>query len=137
VLHLVGKQVKFSMTRITAFLFVFATILFTVIGQILIKWQAMQSGSFPADWHGRMIFFFHLVLNRWIILGLLSAVVAAFSWIIAMTRLPLSVAYPIVALTYPLVFILGWLLFDETLSYWRIFGIILIILGVAVIGVNS
>lgn len=125
------------MTKITAFGFVFVTIVFTVVGQVLIKWQAMYAGSLPLSWPNRFTFFFRLLLNPWIIAGLLSAVVAAFAWILAMTRLPLSVAYPFVSLTYPLVFCLGWLLFGESLSGWRILGVLFILVGVAVIGINS
>ncbi|MGA9853593.1 MAG: hypothetical protein WBR15_11760 [Gammaproteobacteria bacterium] len=125
------------MTKITAFGFVIVTILFTVIGQVLIKWQAMHAGPLPSSWPDRATFFFRLVLNPWIITGLLSAVVAACAWILAMTRLPINVAYPIMSLTYPLIFFLGWLLFGETLSQWRIVGVLFILVGVAVIGINA
>jgi len=125
------------MTKGMAFGFVLTTIVFTVVGQVLIKWQAMHAAHLPASWPDRVTFFFRLVLNPWIMAGLLSAVVAAFAWILAMTRLPLSMAYPFVALTYPLVFCLGWLLFGESLSPWRIVGVLFILVGVAVIGINA
>ena len=125
------------MTKATAFGFVLITIAFTVVGQVLIKWQATQAGSLPSSWPDRATFFFQLMLNPWIIIGLLSAVIAAFAWILAMTRLPINVAYPIMSLTYPLVFCLGWLLFGESLSQWRIIGMLFILVGVAVIGINA
>jgi len=125
------------MTKGLAFGFVLVTIIFTVVGQVLIKWQAMHAGPLPSSWPDRTAFFFRLVLNPWIITGLLSAVVAAFAWILAMTRLPLSMAYPFVALTYPLVFCLGWLLFGESLSPWRVIGVLFILVGVAIIGISA
>jgi len=125
------------MTKATAFSFVLITIVFTVVGQVLIKWQAMHAGPLPSSWPDRATFLFRLVLNPWIMAGLLSAVVAAFAWILAMTRLPLSMAYPFVALTYPLVFCLGWLLFGESLSLWRVIGMLFILVGVAIIGINA
>ena len=124
------------MTKMTAYGFVIVTILFTVLGQILIKWQTMHAGSLPIGWPERLVFFLHLVLNPWIIVGLLSAVVAACAWIMAMTRLPLNVAYPFVSVTYPLVFVLGWLLFGEPLSQWRVVGMCFILLGVVFVGFN-
>jgi len=124
------------MTKGMAFGFVLITIVFTVVGQVLIKWQAMHAGPLPASWPDRATFFFQLVLHPWMIAGLLSAVVAAFAWILAMTRLPINVAYPIMSLTYPLVFCLGWLLFGESLSLWRAIGIIFILVGVGFIGLN-
>ena len=129
--------VEIDMTKGMAFGFVFITIVFTVVGQVLIKWQAMHAGPLPASWPDRATFLTRLLLNPWIITGLLSAVVAAIAWILAMTRLPLSMAYPFVALTYPLVFFLGWLLFGESFSLWRVIGVLFILVGVAVIGINA
>jgi len=56
-------------------------------------------------------------------------------WISALGRLPLSVAYPLLSLSYPLVYLgatwLPW--FGETLNTQRIAGIALIMLGVALL----
>jgi multidrug transporter EmrE-like cation transporter len=124
------------MNKMTAYSFVIVTIGFTALGQILIKWQAMQAGSLPAAWGGRVSFFLGLLFNPWIIAGLLCAVVAACAWILAMTRLPISVAYPLVALTYPLVLAASWVIFGETLSPWRMVGVGLILAGVALLGIE-
>jgi len=122
------------MNKMTAYGFVLVCILFTVLGQLLIKWQAMQAGNLPAAWPARFAFFFGLISNPWIIAGLVSAVVAACAWILAMTRLPISVAYPMMSLTYPLVMGLSWVLLGETLSLWRVVGAALILVGVTLLG---
>ena len=119
-----------------AYGFVLVTILFTVVGQLLIKWQAMQAGSLPAAWSERASFMMHLLLNPWIILGLLSAVVAACAWMLAMTRLPISIAYPMMSLTYPLVIVASWWLLGETLSLWRAVGVVFILAGIALLGLE-
>jgi multidrug transporter EmrE-like cation transporter len=124
------------MNKMTAYGFVILCILFTVLGQLLIKWQAMQAGSLPASWPGRVSFFLGLLFNPWIMAGLASAVIAACAWILAMTRLPISVAYPMMSLTYPLVMALSWVLLGETLSLWRITGAALILAGVALLGIQ-
>ncbi len=122
------------MTKLTAYGFVLVTILFTVLGQILIKWQAAQVGSFPAGWTARLTFFLGVMLNPWIVAGLACAVVAACAWILAMTKLPISVAYPMMSLTYPLVMLISWQLLGETLSTGRILGVLFILAGVALLG---
>ena len=124
------------MTKITAYGFVLATIIFTVLGQFLIKSQAMHAGSLPSAWPARLSFFLGLVFNPWIIAGLLSAVVAAFAWILAMTRLPISVAYQMMSLTYPLVIGMSWVLLGETFSLWRVAGTVFILAGVALCGLK-
>ncbi|HEU5398680.1 MAG TPA: hypothetical protein VFV77_05335 [Gammaproteobacteria bacterium] len=124
------------MSKMTAYGFVLVCILFTVLGQLLIKWQAMGAGSLPSAWPAKLSFFFNLVLNPWIIAGLASAVIAAFAWILAMTRLPISVAYPMMSLTYPLVMGLSWVLLGETLSLWRVVGAAFILAGVTLLGLK-
>jgi len=56
-------------------------------------------------------------------------------WIGALGRLPLSLAYPLLSLSYPLVYLgatwLPW--FGETLNAQRIAGIALIMLGLALL----
>lgn len=118
------------MTKIAAYGLVLTTIVFTVLGQVLIKSQAIQAGSLPASWQDRFGFFLDLLFSFRVMAGLLSAVIAAFAWMLAMTKLPMNVAYPVMSLTYPLVFILGWLLFGESISQWRVLGIGLILLGI-------
>lgn len=124
------------MTQIAAYRFIIMAIVFTVVGQLLIKSQAMHAGSLPASWPERVGFFMNLLFSFKIIAGLSSAVIAAFAWMLAMTRLPLSVGYPMMSLTYPLVFVLGWLLFGETISPWRVVGIGLILIGIIFIGIE-
>lgn len=118
------------MSKTLAYGFVFTCIVFTVLGQLLIKWQAAHAGSFPASWPERTYFLFNLMLDPWVVAGLLSAVVAACAWILAMTKLPISVAYPIMSLTYPLILISGRYLFGETITQWRMIGMCLILLGI-------
>jgi multidrug transporter EmrE-like cation transporter len=124
------------MGKTGAYVFVCLTVIFTVIGQLLIKWQAGSAGALPAGWSSRIGFLFNLLVNPWIIVGLFCAVIAALAWILAMTRLPLGVAYPMMSLTYPLVICGGWLLFRESLSQWQLMGAALILAGVALVGLR-
>jgi undecaprenyl phosphate-alpha-L-ara4N flippase subunit ArnF len=60
---------------------------------------------------------------------------SVFCWLAALGRLPLNLAYPLLSLSYPLVY-LGALLFpffNETLNAQRFAGIALIMLGVALL----
>jgi multidrug transporter EmrE-like cation transporter len=124
------------MSRLMAYALVAITIVFTTLGQILIKWEARRASDIPASWSARYVFFIHLLTNPIILCGLFSAVIAACAWIIAMTKLPITVAYPMMSLTYPLVIGLGWTFFGETVSVWRILSMLLILVGVALLGMQ-
>jgi len=121
------------MTKFTAYGFVFITIVFTIFGQLVIKWQASMAGVPPEDWRGRAQFLYAIAINPWIVCGLFSAVIAAVAWILAMTKLPINVAYPLVALTFPCVVVLSHVLFGEELTLLRLIGIALIVVGVSIV----
>ena len=47
-----------------------------------------------------------------------------------MTRLPLSTTYPIMALSFPLVTLIGAALFSETIGVRQVLGTLVIVAGV-------
>jgi len=71
--------------------------------------------------------------NPFIILGLLLYVVSAFFWIIALSRVELSYAYPILSLGYVVIMLLSYWLFQENVSVLRILGTLLVVLGLCLI----
>lgn len=125
------------MTRANAFILVFLTIFFTVFGQLVVKFKAGQMGALPALWADRFEYFRELFLSPWVISGVASGGLAAICWILAMTRLPISVAYPFMALTFPLVVVVSHYLFDEHLSVSKVAGVLLIMLGVSLVNQSA
>lgn len=121
------------MTRSVAFLFVGLTVFFTVFGQLSIKYKAAQMGEMPPQFPDRLSYFLELFLSPWIIAGFISAVFAAIFWILAMTKLPISLAYPFMALSFPLVVIASHILFGEYVSSLRMIGVALICAGVILV----
>ncbi|MBX3502683.1 MAG: EamA family transporter [Alphaproteobacteria bacterium] len=64
------------------------------------------------------------------IVGLFLYGVAAFLYIIALRKLPVSVAFPSVSLSYAIVAVMGHWLFSEPFGWQQIAGIVLIMGGV-------
>jgi multidrug transporter EmrE-like cation transporter len=108
------------------------TILLTVYGQLIVKWQVGEAGDFPASTGGRIHFLAQLVANPWIISVFVAAAIAALSWMAAMTRYELSVAYPFVALSLVLVLVGSAVFFDESLNAAKVVGVALIVLGIVI-----
>jgi len=115
-----------------SYVFIFLTIIFTVYGQIVIKWQAMQAGILPSGGIDKFLFLLRLVLNPWVLSGLFAAFLASLTWMAAMTKLPLSHAYPFVSFSFVLVVLSGALFFHEPLTWPKITGMILIVAGIVV-----
>jgi multidrug transporter EmrE-like cation transporter len=103
-----------------SFLYIALTIALTVYGQLIIKWQVSRAGAMPVDVGGKLGFMTGMLLNPWILSGLLAAFLASFCWIAALTKFPLNVAYPFTALTFVAVLLAsGWLFYEPiTLSKW-------------------
>ena len=115
-----------------SYVYVLLTILLTVYGQLVIKWQVSKAGSLPADLPAKVGFLLRLLLNPWIASGLVAALLAALSWMAAMTRLELSFAYPFMSLSFVLVLVLSAVLLREPLTAYKLVGLGLVMLGLFV-----
>jgi len=92
-----------------------------VIGQVLLK-----SGAGAET-------FLRQMLAPHTVIGLFFYGIAALLYIVALRKLPVSVAFPSVALSYVVVAILGRLLWQEPLGLYQIAGLALIVGGVVLI----
>lgn len=117
---------------VTPWLYVATTIALTVYGQLVVKWQVLRRGALPASLRGKAEFFAHLLVNPWVISVLVAAFIAALSWMAAMSRLPLSRAYPFVGLSFALILVFSAVFFNETLTVPKVAGVGLIVAGLVV-----
>ncbi|MEA5616575.1 EamA family transporter [Cronbergia sp. UHCC 0137] len=113
-------------------LYILLTILFTVYGQIVIKWQVNSTGNLPTEVMNKIGFILNLLLNPWIISGLASAFLASLSWMAAMSKFPLSYAYPFMSLSFVLVVFLSSVFFREPITIPKTMGMALIIAGIII-----
>lgn len=113
-------------------LYIALTIIFTVYGQLVIKWQVANASSFPSGLVEKGLFLFNLLLNPWIISGFAAAFLASLAWIAAMTKFELSYAYPFMSLAFVFVLALSGVLFQETVTVPKVIGMALIVMGIVV-----
>ncbi|HEY3107114.1 MAG TPA: EamA family transporter [Chloroflexota bacterium] len=104
-----------------------------VTGQLVLKrgLVALGSPALPAD--GLPGFIAALALNPLIVGGLAVYVLGTLFWLVALSRLDLSYAYPFASLNYVLVLLASWLVLGELPSATRLAGVALICLGVCAI----
>jgi multidrug transporter EmrE-like cation transporter len=113
-----------------AWIYVATTIILTVYGQMVVKWQVLRKGDLPRAFSGKVHYFTHLVTNPWVLSGLLGAVIAALCWMAAMSRLELSQAYPFVGLSFVMVLVLSGIFFGEQITVLKVAGVALVVVGV-------
>jgi multidrug transporter EmrE-like cation transporter len=97
-------------------------IIIGLAAQLILKQGAMAGGSIVAQF-----------MNPWTIGGLALYGMAAFFYVFALRAIPVSVAFPSVAVSYVLVALLGNLWFGEPLGMAHLAGIVLIVAGVALL----
>lgn len=101
----------------------FATVSGLAIGQVLFK---LAAGRVVADgtWVDR------LLLNPWLIAALTVYALATGTWIALLTRVPLNLAYPFMALAFVIVPLMSAWLLGEPLHWRTLAGAALILGGV-------
>lgn len=116
------------------YLYVFATLFFTIYGQMILKWRILKLGfSLPdSGLVDEIMALFRLVFDPFILSGFLSAFIASLCWMAAMTKFQITEAYPFMSLAPAIVFLLGIWLLGETFTIGKVVGLILIIVGLIV-----
>ena len=97
-------------------------ILLGVVGQIALKSGALGSPTVAA-----------LFLNPLTLVGLAIYVIASLCYILALKRIPVSVAFPSVAASYGVVAVIAHLLWNEPFGWYQIAGLLLIGSGIVLI----
>jgi len=107
------------------------------IAQLSLKNGLTSVGRFESDLAGPtsvVVQLFGFLLrafrNPFVIFGFMLYGVASLAWIVVVSRVPLSLAYPMIALTYVIVVIMSRILFHEDVSTMRFASLAVICLGV-------
>lgn len=119
-----------------AYFFIAMTILLTVFGQLILKWQVglhghLLSGPF------RLWNVAELVFKPWVFTALAAAFAASLCWMMAIKRLPLSTAYPFTALSFILVLAFSAIVFGEPVNAWKVTGTVMVVIGVIILSLGG
>jgi len=114
-----------------AYVYILGTILFTIYGQMILKFRMAKYGSLPEGILEKIYFLLKLLIDPFIFSGFFSAFLASLFWMAAMTKLDLSYAYPmIVGGLVIITSLLAVAFFKEPLSFYKVVGLVLISIGV-------
>ena len=102
--------------------------------QFLLKYGMLQVGSFSSS--ENVLRYISKVLSIEVIGGLFFYGVGMILWLLTLSKLDLSFAYPTSTLQYILIFFGSWYLFHETISAMRITGTIIILLGILILSLD-
>ena len=114
------------------FAYIVGTVLFTVYGQMVLKWRVTKVGALPAVFSHKIFFLLSVIWDPWVLSGLVAGFLAFLCWMAALTEFELSYAYPFMSLSFLLVLVLSAILFQEPLTVSKIVGVALIVAGIII-----
>lgn len=113
---------------------IFTSIALAVTGQLLLKSGMAEVGRIGAgDLAYYRVMFTKAALEPRVVIGLTLYVISAVFWLVVLSRVDLSFAYPFAGLGYVVVVLVSWLALNETVGPLRWVGSVLICLGVILI----
>jgi multidrug transporter EmrE-like cation transporter len=112
------------------FSLVLAGVLLNAAAQLLLKAGTNRVGEFAFAMDNLVPIGAKLAMNPFILGGLACYVVSVVVWILALSRVPVSVAYPMLSIGYIVNALAAWMLFGESLGAQKLVGIGFIVVGV-------
>ena len=108
-------------------------VLLNATAQLLLKAGTNRVGEFAFAWENVIPIGVKLALNPPILGGLACYVVCVVVWILALSRVPVSVAYPMLSVGYVVNAVAAYYLLGEAVTPLRLVGIGVIIVGVFIV----
>lgn len=117
------------------YLLILPIALLVAFSQLIVKWRSntaeyVVDSTFPQ----RLVRFLSdpVILSAYV-----AALAASFAWLYVVTRLPLTVAFPIyIGVTFAMVLFGGWYFLAEAMSAMKIIAVLLIMCGI-VLGISA
>ena len=105
-------------------------VLLNAVAQLLLKAGSRAIAGVPLNVGNAWILFERVALNLPIIAGMACYAISVIVWILALSRVDVSVAYPMLSVGYVVNAVGAWMLFGEQFGAMRLAGIAIIIVGV-------
>jgi multidrug transporter EmrE-like cation transporter len=108
-------------------------VLLNAAAQLLLKAGTNAVGQFEFTAANAVPVGLRLALEPHIVGGIACYVVSVAVWIMALSRVEVSIAYPMLSVGYVVNAVAAWYLFGEAVTPVRLLGIAVIILGVFIV----
>lgn len=120
-----------------SFSLILTGVLLNAAAQLLLKAGTNAVGHFEFTLDNAFPVGMRLALEPHILGGMCCYVISLVVWIMGLSRVPVSVAYPMLSIGYVINAVAAWYLFGESLTTLRLTGIGFIIVGVYLVAKSS
>ena len=118
-------------------LLILANVAMTSLAQIILKFGMSSSEVSRALSGGvRLSTLVSVLFHPWVLAGLVLYFAAAVVWLLVLSKVDVSLAYPFVGLGFVVTTLLAWAVLGEAITVSRIVGTLLISAGVAILALR-
>jgi len=119
--------------NLISFGLIFAGVMLNAAAQILMKAGTNSIGYFEFSMENIVPIGLKLATEWHIVVALGCYALSVVIWMLALSRVPVSIAFPLLSMAYIVTAVAAWYLLGEALSLTKLAGIGVIILGVIII----
>lgn len=110
--------------------YVFMTIVLSTTSQIILKWQIKKIAAFPSSFSEKILYMIRMIItNYFVLFAYFICFIASICWLLALKKLSLNVAFPLLSLSFVTVCTASSIVFREPLKISQILGILFILVG--------
>lgn len=123
--------------KLTGFFLILASVFSLSGAQVLLKSRLTVYGVIPFVPVELVRYLWTLAQDLKVWIGFSGLVLSAALWYMAVSRIPLSIAFPTAALSYPMILIGSFIFLNEPVNWALMLGTGLIVCGVATVGFSQ
>lgn len=116
--------------NLTVFSLLLTGVLLNAAAQLFLKAGTTRVGEFAFSVDNIVPIGWQLATQPFIVAGVLCYGISLIVWIMGLSRVPVSIAYPMLSIGYIVSAVAAWYLFGESLSAQKMAGIGFIMVGV-------
>lgn len=116
-----------------AIAYILTSVIAGAVGQIMLKKGMSTMGPLTLSFDQLFNILWRVGTNPYVVIGLAIYVTGTVFWLAALSRVDLSYAYPFASLSYGVMLLASWQLFNEDITPFRLMGTLVVCLGVFLI----
>jgi drug/metabolite transporter (DMT)-like permease len=116
-----------------AIIYILISVITGAVGQVMLKKGMINLGPLSLSLKEIPAVIWKIAMNPFIVIGLAIYVGGILFWLVALSRVDLSFAYPFASLSYVLMMLASWIFLNETVTLYRVIGSLVIIAGVLIV----
>jgi multidrug transporter EmrE-like cation transporter len=119
--------------NLVSFFIILTGVMLNAVAQLALKASVKEMGAIGLNFSSSTTAFLRLASEPFLWTGLVCYGISVIVWILALSRVDVSIAYPMLSMGYVVNAFFAWQLFGEAMNPARMIGMGIVLLGVYVL----